>query len=67
MENCIIFENMLDLIQRLDRKAVVEGVETDAQRRMLLEYGVDYLQGYYYSKPVPEELFLDYIRKFNAS
>ncbi len=67
VENCIIFENMLDLIQRLDRKAVVEGVETDAQRRMLLEYGVDYLQGYYYSKPVPEELFLDYIRKFNAS
>lgn len=64
-QNRVIFENMLDLIQRLDRKAVVEGVETDAQRRMLLDHGVDYLQGYYYSKPVPEELFLDYIRKFN--
>lgn len=61
----VIFENMLDLVQRLDRKVVVEGVETDAQRRMLLEHGVDYLQGYYYSKPVPEETFLDYIRGFN--
>ncbi len=65
-QNRVIFENMLDLIQRLDRKAVVEGVETDAQRSMLLEHGVDYLQGYYYSKPVPEELFIDYIRTFNT-
>ncbi len=64
-ENGVIFENMLQLIRGLDRKAVVEGVETKEQRDLLLEQGVDFLQGYYYSKPVPEKEFLTYLGKFN--
>lgn len=65
-ENHVIFENILSLIRGLHRKAVVEGVETKEQRDMLIAHGVEYLQGYFYSRPVPAQQFLDYIRKFNA-
>ena len=65
-ENRIIFDNMLQLIRGLKRSIVVEGIETREQRDMLTEMGVDYLQGYYYSKPVPEELFLDFLRRYNT-
>ena len=33
---------------------VAEGVELAEQRQCLLEMGCDYLQGYLFSKPVPE-------------
>jgi len=37
---------------------VAEGVETQAQLRSLTENDCDIIQGYYYSKPIPEkELF----------
>ena len=65
-ESHVIFENMLALIRGLHRQAVVEGVETQTQRDMLTTHGVEYLQGFYYSGPVPEQDFLDYLKQFNA-
>lgn len=65
-ENHVIFENILSLIRGLHREAVVEGVETAQQRDMLIAHGVEYLQGYFYSRPVPEQEFLDYIRTFHS-
>lgn len=64
-ENKIVLENMLQLIDRLGKKAVVEGVETKEQQDFLIDAGVDYLQGYYYSKPVPEDQFVSCIREHN--
>jgi EAL domain-containing protein (putative c-di-GMP-specific phosphodiesterase class I)/GGDEF domain-containing protein len=60
-----ILENMLELVRGLGREAVVEGVETNRQREFLYSKKVRYLQGYYYSKPIPEEPFLEYLRRFN--
>lgn len=62
--NTIILKSMLQLIRDLHLETVVEGVETKKQRDMLAEAGVTYLQGYYYSKPVPEDVFLEYLRTF---
>ena len=47
------------------RKIVAEGVESEEQRDTLVDLGCDYLQGYYYSKPVPEEDFIRYASHFN--
>ena len=44
-------------IDGLDMKVVAEGVETKEQADCLKEYGCDYLQGFYFSKPLPEEEF----------
>lgn len=62
-----ILENMLELVRGLGRDAVVEGVETERQRDFLLAKDIRCLQGYYYSKPVPEEAFLAYLKRYNQS
>ncbi|HAK50314.1 MAG TPA: hypothetical protein DCM54_00200 [Gammaproteobacteria bacterium] len=39
--------------QNLNLKVLAEGVEDESQVQLLRESGCDYIQGYYYSKPVP--------------
>lgn len=56
-----ILENSIKMIHDLGCKVLVEGVETEEQLHMLQKAGVDYLQGYYFSKPVPKAVFLDYL------
>ncbi|MCM1064970.1 MAG: bifunctional diguanylate cyclase/phosphodiesterase [Eubacterium sp.] len=48
----------VSMMQELDKHIVAEGVETREQRDILEELGCHYLQGYYFSKPVPEQDFL---------
>ena len=40
-----------------------EGVEDEKTANMLIEMGCDYLQGYYYSKPLSAE---DFMNKFHS-
>ena len=40
-------------------KLVAEGIETQFELDMLKQYGCDYGQGYYFSRPVPIESFLE--------
>ncbi len=53
-----ILRNCVRMIKEMGRKVLVEGVETEDQIRLLGELGVDYLQGFYFSKPVPKEELL---------
>ena len=46
------------MIKELNMGIVAEGVETKQQADSLKELGFDYFQGFYYSKPVPGEDFL---------
>ena len=62
-----VLKNMLSLVKDLNLQSVVEGVETKEQRDQLIKDGVTYLQGYYYSKPVPEDQFIEYLKKFNGA
>lgn len=48
-----ILDNIVDLCGRLELGIVAEGVETAEQADYLRTRGVDYLQGYLYSRPVP--------------
>ena len=57
----VILENNVRMLKQMDVKILVEGVETQEQIALLKELGVDYLQGFYFSKPVPEnELISQY-------
>ena len=42
-------------------KVLAEGVETEEQAKLLQHFGCDYAQGYFYSRPLKEEEFLEYI------
>ena len=54
-------KSIVDMAQALDMKTVAEGVEELSQLQSLQELGVDELQGYYFSKPVPAEDFRQYL------
>jgi EAL domain-containing protein (putative c-di-GMP-specific phosphodiesterase class I) len=41
-------------------------VETEEQRRILLEQGCDFAQGYYFGRPAPAEAFTDYLTPAHA-
>ena len=53
----IIVESIVSLSKAMDLKIVAEGVETAEHVRMLQKMGVDYGQGYYFSKPIPFSKF----------
>jgi diguanylate cyclase (GGDEF)-like protein/PAS domain S-box-containing protein len=48
---------ILQMCRALDMEVIAEGVETIPQFAMLREMGVDNIQGYLFSKPVPCDVF----------
>ena len=42
---------------------VVEGVEAKETLQQFEELGCDFVQGYYFSKPLPEEKYIEFIRQ----
>jgi FOG: EAL domain len=56
-----ILENTIRMIQQMNRKILVEGVETQKQIELLKKLRVDYLQGFYFSKPIPKDDFIKLI------
>ncbi|MBP1964058.1 putative bifunctional diguanylate cyclase/phosphodiesterase [Paenibacillus aceris] len=50
----VIMESIISLVQRIDKEVVAEGVEKQEQLRILQAIGCDFVQGYYFSKPLPE-------------
>lgn len=48
-----LLEGMVTLCHSLDIAVVAEGVETMAQRNLLVRMGVDQMQGYHFARPMP--------------
>ncbi|MBQ8947780.1 MAG: EAL domain-containing protein [Lachnospiraceae bacterium] len=51
----MIIKSTIDLSHALGAKVTAEGVETKEQLDFLSRAGCDYIQGYYFYKPVPED------------
>lgn len=52
-----IMHGIVDMADNLEAQIVCEGVETENDIRLMKEIGAYVAQGYFYSKPVPEEEF----------
>lgn len=61
-----IVELIINMCHHLGMKVVAEGVETESQLNMLKEAECDYIQGYYFSKPLPEADFKEFLAKHKA-
>ena len=59
-----LVDNIIDLAKRLDLAIVAEGVETQEQLDYLRTHDVDYIQGYFYGRPMPlNEFITRYLNK----
>lgn len=56
-ENARLVEGILSLSHGLGLEVVAEGVEAPAQELFLKRLGCDYVQGFYYNRPMPAEAF----------
>ena len=52
-----VIRSIIDMTHLIGSKVVAEGAETKEQVDFLREAGCDFIQGYYYSKPLPQEEF----------
>ena len=50
-----LVESIIHLAQRLDMVTVAEGVETEQDAQSLASLQCDYLQGYYFARPMPAQ------------
>ena len=52
-----ILESIVSMAKTLALPIIVEGVETQAQQEYLMSLGCQYMQGYFFYKPMPAESF----------
>ena len=60
--NAILKYN-IRLLKEIGMEIVVEGVETEAVLKQFQEMGCDFIQGYYFSRPLPQQEFVEFIKK----
>jgi EAL domain-containing protein (putative c-di-GMP-specific phosphodiesterase class I) len=56
-----IIMSTIAMVKNLGLQVIAEGVETSAQLRSLTENDCDIIQGYYFSKPIPETQLMEFI------
>lgn len=56
-QDIVMFASIIDLIGRLGKKSVAEGVETTQQLDYLEKLGCDIVQGYVFDRPLPKDEF----------
>ena len=57
-----IIMSTIAMVKNLELTVIAEGVETAAQLRSLSENNCDIIQGYYFSKPIPETDLFSFIK-----
>ena len=55
---------VIGMVHEMGLKLVSEGIETIDENDSMKEEGIDYIQGYYYSKPLPMKDFVEFIREY---
>lgn len=61
-----VLQAATDMIQGLALKVVAEGVETAEQLRAFERLGIDYIQGYYFSKPIDAKKYIEFLKTKNV-
>ena len=58
----ILYRKLQNIFHSMGAKLVAEGVATKEQYEFLKSAGCDFIQGYYFSKPLPENQFVEFLR-----
>ena len=60
-----VLSSIYKTMNGLSFRTIQEGVETEAQKNLILSFGAQMIQGYFFSKPIPGDEFIEYVMKFN--
>lgn len=61
------YRDLVELLKNLGNAVVAEGVETEREVERLTQWNVDYIQGYYFSRPLPPEQAAELLEKCGES
>lgn len=54
---------VISMAHGMNLKVVAESIETETEAGEMYVEGIDYIQGYYYARPLPGQEFLEFLRK----
>lgn len=60
----IAMKYAISMVKEIGLKIVAEGVETKEQYSVMKDLGVDYIQGFYFSKPLPQREVIEFLDKW---
>lgn len=63
-KSAIAIRHEVSMLHELGLEIVAEGVEDAEQFEAMKELGIDHIQGYYFSKPVPQETLIELLKKW---
>ena len=58
---------VVNMAHGMELKLVAEGIETAEEAESMRKEGIDYIQGFYYSRPLPLKEFLEFLTKNTAN
>jgi len=61
--NLVIIKAIIAMGHSLGMKIIAEGIETEEQLALLKGFGADEGQGYYFSRPVPQDEFISFLKE----
>ena len=61
-----VMDAAMHMIQGMGLEIVAEGIETEEQYKKMEEIKINYIQGYYFSRPLPEQEFLAFLHRENG-
>lgn len=59
-----VLESVIFMAKLLKTDTVIEGVETEYQYKLFKDLGFNLIQGYYFSKPLKEDEYIQWIRNY---
>lgn len=62
-----VIDSSVAMAKKMGLEIVAEGIEEQHQIGMLKNMGIDYLQGYFFSRPLPGKDFIDFISNQQSS
>lgn len=65
-KNNEVLSKVLNMFEAEGFEVLAEGIETEQMKKDLTKMNCRYIQGYYYSRPIPENQFVEYMKSHNA-
>ena len=61
----VVIASTISMFKKINKEILIEGVESLEAKNYFESVGCDYIQGYFYSKPLPQEQFIEFLKIHN--